>query len=211
MALKKATQAVISPNICTTDTTQTITGVKTFSQPISGSITGNAATATSATSATNATNATNATSAITATNAGTSSSCTGNSATATKLATARNINGVPFDGTQNITIQASGVNVAKAWVNFDGTGSNLTNQTIRSSYNVASVYKTATGIYEINFAISMNDVNYVFSGFAKASGSGNCPSVSRAAADSTTSKLTIQVGDSDASDSSVIGIIVFGN
>lgn len=41
MPLKKATQAVISPNICTTDTTQTITGTKTFSQPISGNLTGN--------------------------------------------------------------------------------------------------------------------------------------------------------------------------
>ena len=42
MPLKKATQAVIDPNICTTDTTQTISGTKTFTQTIAG----NSATAT---------------------------------------------------------------------------------------------------------------------------------------------------------------------
>jgi hypothetical protein len=42
MPLKKATQAVISPNICTTDTTQTITGNKTFTNSITGNVTGNA-------------------------------------------------------------------------------------------------------------------------------------------------------------------------
>jgi len=47
MPLKKATQAVISPNICTTDTTQTITGTKTFANAnITGNLTGNAGTAT---------------------------------------------------------------------------------------------------------------------------------------------------------------------
>lgn len=46
MPLKKATQAVIAPNICTTDTNQTITGVKTFGNiaatgVITGNLTGN--------------------------------------------------------------------------------------------------------------------------------------------------------------------------
>jgi len=36
MPLQKATQAVISPNICTTDTTQTITGTKKFTSNIEG-------------------------------------------------------------------------------------------------------------------------------------------------------------------------------
>ncbi len=39
---------------------------------------------------------------------GTAGSTTGNAATATKLATARNINGVSFDGTANITVTAAG-------------------------------------------------------------------------------------------------------
>lgn len=52
----------------------------------------------SATSADSATNATNAENATNATNAASADE-------ATKLATARNINGVAFDGTQNITIE----------------------------------------------------------------------------------------------------------
>ena len=40
MPITKATQEVISPNICTTDTTQTITGVKTFSNAIVGNVNG---------------------------------------------------------------------------------------------------------------------------------------------------------------------------
>lgn len=42
--------------------------------------------------------------AITGTNTGDQTNITGNAGTATKLQTARNINGVPFDGTTNITI-----------------------------------------------------------------------------------------------------------
>ena len=38
---------------------------------------------------------------------GSSTSTTGNAATATKLATARNINGVAFDGTQDINLQST--------------------------------------------------------------------------------------------------------
>ena len=41
-------------------------------------------------------------------NASTSTTCTGNAATATKLQTARKINGISFDGTQDITIEATG-------------------------------------------------------------------------------------------------------
>ena len=79
---------------------------------------------------------------------------------ALKLTTARTINGVSFDGTGNITIPAtsiSGANVAKAWVNFNGTTSP---GTIRSSFNVSSVTKNATGDYTITFTTPMAGANY---------------------------------------------------
>ena len=78
---------------------------------------------------------------------------------ALKLTTARTINGVSFDGTANITVPAtaSGANVAKAWVNFNGTTSP---GTIRSSFNVSSVTKNGTGNYTINFSTAMADANY---------------------------------------------------
>jgi hypothetical protein len=48
----------------------------------------------------------------------------------------------------------------RAWVNFNGTGSVGTNQTIRGSGNVSTVYKNGTGDFTINFTISMPDANY---------------------------------------------------
>jgi hypothetical protein len=47
--------------------------------------------------------------------------------------------------------------ICKAWVNFNGTTSP---GTIRSSYNVSSVTRTATGEYNVNFATPMVDANY---------------------------------------------------
>jgi hypothetical protein len=47
--------------------------------------------------------------------------------------------------------------IAKAWVNFDGTTSP---GTIRSSYNVSSVTKNGVGDYTVNFATAMTDANY---------------------------------------------------
>jgi len=53
------------------------------------------------------------------------------------------------------------VQLARAWVNFDGRGTNLTNQTIRANYNVDSVYKLGAGDYRINFTPgTFSDANY---------------------------------------------------
>jgi hypothetical protein len=93
-------------------------------------------------------------------------SSTGNAATATKLVTARTINGVSFDGTGNITIPAtaSGANVAKAWVSFNG---NTVTITPRANYNVSSVTKTGQGYFTINFTTPLTDANYVILGSAE--------------------------------------------
>lgn len=76
----------------------------------------------------------------------------------------------------NITDTTGGSNLnvpgtAKAWVNFNGTGTSATNQTIRASLNVSSVYKNGTGDYTINFVTAMTDANYSMS--LSASGVGN--------------------------------------
>jgi hypothetical protein len=57
---------------------------------------------------------------------GSSASSTGNAATATKLATARNINGVAFDGTANITVAAAAGTLTGASLAAGVTGSSLT-------------------------------------------------------------------------------------
>jgi hypothetical protein len=76
---------------------------------------------------------------------------TGNAATATKLTTASG---------------SAPSYSARAWVNFNGTGTIGTNQTIRASANVASVFKNATGDYTITFTTALPDENYTFSGTA---------------------------------------------
>jgi hypothetical protein len=69
---------------------------------------------------------------------------TGNAATATKLATARNINGVSFDGTSNITIAADANTL---------TGTTLANNVVNSS--LTSVGTITSGVWS-GTAISNN-------------------------------------------------------
>lgn len=101
------------PYYLTTDTAQTISGAKTFSNKaifsggLSGELTGNAATATALKTARNIGGVSfNGTANINlpGVNETGNQNTTGNAATATKLATARTINGVSFDGGSNISI-----------------------------------------------------------------------------------------------------------
>ena len=55
---------------------------------------------------------------------------------------------------------------ARAWVNFNGTGV----VAIRASGNVSSITDNAVGQYTVNFTTAMPDVNYAWSGSAKADG-----------------------------------------
>ena len=48
------------------------------------------------------------------------------------------------------------VYTAKAWVNFDGTGT----VAIRESGNVSSITDNGTGNYDVNFTTAMSDANY---------------------------------------------------
>jgi len=48
----------------------------------------------------------------------------------------------------------------RAWVRFNGTGSNSANQTINGSGNVSTVFKNATGDYTVNFTNAFVDANY---------------------------------------------------
>ena len=56
------------------------------------------------------------------------------------------------------TSEASGL--AKAWVNFNGTGT----VAIRASFNVSSITDNGTGDYTVNFTTAMVDANYVAAG-----------------------------------------------
>ena len=59
------------------------------------------------------------------------------------------------------TSMANAVNgSAKAWVNFNGTGT----VAIRASYNVSTITDNGTGDYTINFTTGMPDANYAVNG-----------------------------------------------
>jgi len=74
----------------------------------------------------------------------------------------------------NGTVSTSSANViqgsAKAWVNFNGTGT----VAIRGSYNVSSITDNGTGDYTINFTNALQDTNYCVQGtMSNASGGAN--------------------------------------
>ena len=76
------------------------------------------------------------------------------SLTSANIGTAQLVNGSVIASKLGTTEQKQ---IAKAWVNFNGTTSP---GTIRSSYNVSSVTKNGTGDYTVNFATAMADANY---------------------------------------------------
>ena len=56
----------------------------------------------------------------------------------------------------------TGQYAAKAWVNFNGTGT----VAIRESGNVSSITDNGTGIYGLNFSTTLQDADYAVSGTA---------------------------------------------
>ena len=54
----------------------------------------------------------------------------------------------------------TGQYAAKAWVNFNGTGT----VAIRQSGNVASITDVSTGLFTLNFTAAMTDANYAVVG-----------------------------------------------
>jgi hypothetical protein len=79
--------------------------------------------------------------------------------------------------------------IAKAWVNFNGSGST----TIRASFNVSSVTYIGTGRYTVNFTTNMSDANYATIASAQddTGGGGNGVHTSISASSYTSSGVTI--------------------
>ena len=70
-------------------------------------------------------------------------------------------------GTASTAIENAINGSAKAWVNFNGTGT----VAIRASYNVSSITDNGTGMYTVNFTTAMPDAN--FSALASAGNAAN--------------------------------------
>ena len=74
------------------------------------------------------------------------------------------------DGTTTTqpSIPALDQRMAKAWINFNGSGT----VAIRASYNVSSITDNGTGDFTTNFANNLPSGNYVFSGSGASWGGG---------------------------------------
>ncbi len=59
-------------------------------------------------------------------------------------------------GTKSVPVDTVVDGSAKAWVNFNGTGT----VAIRASFNVSSITDNGTGDYTVNFTTTMPDANY---------------------------------------------------
>ena len=148
-------------------------------------VTGNAATATNATTAVNANYATSAGSATTAVNANYATS-------ATMLSTASG---------------AAPSYSARAWVNFNGTGT----VAIRNSGNVSSITDHGVGDYTVNFTTAMPDADYVIASCAERASGEYVPSVSmQVPAARSASAIRLIVGYENLSnDRSYINVVIF--
>jgi hypothetical protein len=97
--------------------------------------------------------------------------------------------------TKSVPIEDVVNGVARAWVNFNGTGT----VAIRASYNVTNITDNGTGDYTVNFTNAMTDANYSWSfgtrneGTAGASDPQGHVSV-KLGATPTASSITIRTG-----------------
>jgi len=114
-----------------------------------------------------------------------------------------------------VIIGTSGISttrIAKAWVNFNGTGT----VAIRSSYNVSSITDDAAGKYDVNFSTAMTDNDYsvVTDGRYDTGDSAGSSVVTLRREALTTSKFGVRganVHTQGFNDFEMVSAIVFGN
>lgn len=112
------------------------------------------------------------------------------------------------DGTATVPVNTVVNGSAKAWVNFNGTGT----VAIRAAFNVSSITDNGTGDYTVNFTTALVDANY---GVVGACGNGSTGSfVFRSNAFTsvpTTTAVRISTANSafSASDADYVSVSIF--
>ena len=98
----------------------------------------------------------------------------------------------------------NGTQLAKAWVNFDGTGT----VTIRDNYNVSSITDNGVGDYTVNYSTALNNSNYCANASAR-----NFGIFTAAAGTITTSSIRLNTYNSAATitDSTHVFLSIFSN
>ena len=108
------------------------------------------------------------------------------------------------DGTSPVTLTKQ--SAAKAWVNFNGTGTIAT----RNSFSVSSISDGGTGSYTTSFTNSMNDADFAPSGCSgETSGTEMWESATRATGSLVVANYTSDSGGDK--DSTMVSIVIHGD
>ena len=108
-------------------------------------------------------------------------------------------------GTQTVPVATVAQGSAKAWVNFNGTGT----VAIRASFNVSSITDNGAGDYTVNFTTAMPDANYSVTGLAGVFGVQNA-AITQIGNNTTSISIRTRLSYADtAYDSSLVQIAVF--
>lgn len=112
-------------------------------------------------------------------------------------------------GSKSVQVDTVVDGSAKAWVNFNGTGT----VAIRAAFNVTSITDNGSGDYTVNFTTSMVDVNYaavVTAGGVGTLASGNA-TIGWAAINAVNSvRLGVSDNNTDANfDASNVSVAIF--
>ena len=98
----------------------------------------------------------------------------------------------------------------RAWVNFNGAGTVSTNQTIRASGNVTSVFKNGTGDYTITFATAMVDADYAVCSTTDAANSASLnASIGTVSYATSSIRLLIEASNGVNIDSTFVSVAIF--
>tara|TARA_R100000458_G_C8127868_1_gene144084 strand:- start:78 stop:446 length:369 start_codon:yes stop_codon:yes gene_type:complete len=111
-----------------------------------------------------------------------------------------------INGANNSTPEQVAQGRAKAWVDFNGTGT----LAIRDSFNVSSVTDVGTGNYTVNFPNSFPNAHYAF--FASASNEANFPNYATPMTKNA-NNVNFRTGNdlSTSVDSSLSSVVIFAD
>lgn len=115
--------------------------------------------------------------------------------------------GSAFQGYNGSSWNTFGTTGTGGWVNFNGTGANGTNMTIRGSSNVTSVYKNSGGDYTINWTTPFANANYCLSGLASGDISGDSRVVAIISLSAGSARIVIRNTGGSKSNTSLITVM----
>jgi hypothetical protein len=98
----------------------------------------------------------------------------------------------------------NGAQLAKAWVNFNGTGT----VAIRDSYNVSSITDNSTGNYTVNYSTAFSNANYCVNASAR-----NFSVIAASGGSITTTGVTVNTNNASmtSEDTSYVFVSIFSN